>query len=47
MPGAPTERLAKVELFRHFDDRQLRQIAEAINEYNLTGSVIKWGGVTR
>jgi CRP-like cAMP-binding protein len=34
MPGAPAELLAKVELFRDLDQRELREIAGAMNEYS-------------
>jgi CRP/FNR family transcriptional regulator, cyclic AMP receptor protein len=34
MPGAPTELLAKVDLFSDLDQRELKQIAEAMNDYS-------------
>jgi CRP-like cAMP-binding protein len=40
MPGAPTELLAKVELFSDLDQRELKEIAAAMNEYSYdTGRV--------
>jgi CRP-like cAMP-binding protein len=34
MPGAPTELLAKVDLFSNLDQRELKEIAAAMDEYS-------------
>jgi CRP-like cAMP-binding protein len=34
MPGAPTQLLAKVDLFSDLDQRELREVAAAMNEYS-------------
>ncbi len=34
MPGAPTELLTRVELFRDLDQRELKEIAEAMKEFS-------------
>ena len=41
MTGAPTELLAKVDLFSDLDPRELKQIAESMNDYSFdTGRAV-------